>query len=87
MRPGRHLQWKHSFVCFNVCLEMIEREVHLIHDQIATTNAKVPVGITASSALTLLFFVESRVLCAVVDKNISSDFLSAIFQVHSTHIQ
>jgi hypothetical protein len=45
-----------------------------------TTNAKVPVGITASSVLTLF-------LWAVVDKNILSDPLSTIFQIHSTHIQ
>jgi hypothetical protein len=65
----------------------IERKVHLIHDQMATTNAKVPVGITASTVLTLLFFAESRILRAVVDRNILSDSLSKIFQVHCTHIQ
>jgi len=53
----------------------------------ATTNGKVPVGITASSVLKLLFFAESSVLWAVVDKNILSDSLSKIFKVHSTHIQ
>lgn len=46
----------------------------------ATTNAKVPVGITASSVLTLLFFADSRVLWAVVDTNISSDSLSKIWK-------
>jgi hypothetical protein len=65
----------------------IERRVNRVHIQMTTTNAKVPVGITASSVLTRLFFTELGVVWTAVNKNIVSDSLSTIFQIHSTHIQ